>query len=177
MLPSSAAALAVSGRSVFLDATKLPSRILFMAGIKEIDLRVIHLLRDPRGYCNSARKHLGRSVELASREWASYQDHCEEARRKLPKVRWLRTRYEELCTDPDKHLAELCDFMGVPHLPAPEGYRSTAHHIIGNKMRSSSDPRRSIRLDEKWRETLSESEQRIVARVAGNQARRYGYDI
>jgi hypothetical protein len=171
------AALAVSGASVFLDATKIPSRIRFLAGIEEIGLRVIHLLRDPRGYCSSARKHWGRSVELASREWASNQDYCEDARRELPEVRWLRTRYEDFCTDPDKHLAELCDFMGVPHLPAPEEYRSTAHHIIGNRMRSSSDPRTSIRLDEKWRETLSESEQRIVARVAGNQARRYGYDI
>ena len=171
------AALLVSGTSIFLDATKIPSRILFLAGIEEIDLRVIHLLRDPRGYCHSARKHSGRSVELASQEWASNQYHLEDARRKLPEVRWLRTRYEDLCTDPDKYLAELCDFMGVPHLPAPEEYRSTAHHIIGNKMRSSSDPRTSIHLDEKWRETLSESEQRIVARVARNQARRYGYEF
>jgi len=171
------AALAVSGASVFLDATKIPSRIPFLAGIEEIDLRVIHLLRDPRGYCHSARKHSGRNVELASRDWASNQDYCEDARRELPKVRWLRTRYEDFCTDPDRHLAELCDFMGVSHLPAPEEYRSTAHHVIGNRMRSSSDPRTSIRLDEKWRETLSGSEQRIVARVAGKQARRYGYDI
>jgi hypothetical protein len=171
------AALSVSGASVFLDATKIPARIRFLAGIEEVDLRVIHLVRDPRGYCHSVRKHTGRSVESASREWASNQYHCDEARRSLPEVRWLQTRYEDLCTDPEGHLAEVCDFMGVPPLPAPEEYRSTTHHIIGNRMRSSSDPRTSIRLDEKWRETLSGSEQQLVARVAANQARRYGYEL
>jgi len=171
------AALAVSGASVFLDATKIPSRIPFLAGIEEIDLRVIHLLRDPRGYCHSVRKHSGRGVESTSREWTSNQDYCEEARRRFPEERWLRARYEDLCTDPDGFLAELCHFMGVSDLPAPEEYRSTPHHIVGNVMRSSSDPRMSIRLDEKWRETLSESEQQTVARLAGRQARRFGYDI
>ncbi|MCP4592741.1 MAG: sulfotransferase [bacterium] len=171
------AALEVSGKRVFLDATKYSSRIPLLSRIKDIDLRVIHLLRDPRAYCHSARKHQGKQAQPASREWAVYQYHFEEIRRRLSPERWMQLKYEALCADPDSHISALCDFMGVPPLGAPGDFRTLSHHIIGNKMRDASDPRSSIRLDEKWRETLSSPDLQVAARIAGRQARRYGYDL
>ena len=36
---------------------KQPDRLAQLTRIPELDLRVVHLLRDPRGWCNSRRKH------------------------------------------------------------------------------------------------------------------------
>src|SRR5207247_1938926 len=64
------AALDLAGREIFVDSTKNPERIRFLHGL-DLDLRVIHLIRDPRGYCNSCRTRprLGWPVEKGARSW------------------------------------------------------------------------------------------------------------
>ena len=49
--------------------------------------------------------------------------------------------------------------------------------IIGNNMWLRPDALRSVNLDEKWRDKLSADDLKIVRRIAGKHARKYGYDI
>ena len=49
--------------------------------------------------------------------------------------------------------------------------------IIGNNMRPRSDALRSVNLDEKWRDKLSADDLKIIRRIAGKHAWKYGYDI
>jgi len=44
-------------------------------------------------------------------------------------------------------------------------------------MRLRSDALRSVNLDEKWRDKLSADDLKIVRRIAGKHARKYGYDF
>src|SRR5207247_1388294 len=55
--------------SIFLDSSKDPARIKYLATIPSLQLRVVHLTRDGRGVVNSARKNLGMSARDASIEW------------------------------------------------------------------------------------------------------------
>ncbi len=44
-----AAIQSVTGAEVIVDSSKLPAYLWILAGIPELDLRVVHLVRDPRG--------------------------------------------------------------------------------------------------------------------------------
>lgn len=170
------AAIQASEKRVFLDATKHPSRIQLLAGM-DIDLRVIHLLRDPRGYCYSAKKNQNKSAYLASKEWVRVNRTADHYARLLPRERFRRIQYERFCADPQRVLNDLTDFLGVSPFTLPDNFRDSPHHIIGNRMRLSSDGRTTIRLDDKWQETLTAEDRATAARVAGPLARRYGYEI
>jgi hypothetical protein len=170
------AALEVARKSVFFDATKIPARILFLLGAK-LDLRVVHIVRDPRAYCYSARRHRGKSATVAGREWVEDHATIEQHLRRVPRDRWIRIRYEDVCRDPELYLSKLTEFAGAGRFVVPDDISDSEHHIIGNAMRKSPDRRRRIRLDESWKRALSNSEIDIVTAIAADLAGRYGYDL
>jgi hypothetical protein len=49
--------LSVTGKSVFFDASKNPMTIRHLASHPDIELRVVHLVRDARGTALSKRKN------------------------------------------------------------------------------------------------------------------------
>src|SRR5437867_1823222 len=89
------------GASVFLDSSKDPVRISYLARIPSLQLYVLHLIRDGRGVANSTRKHLGMSIHEASVEWRETHREIERVTRRFCHGRVLRVRYEDLCVDPD----------------------------------------------------------------------------
>jgi hypothetical protein len=170
------ACLDVSGKRIFLDATKQASRIPFLQRMNT-DLKVIHLVRDPRGYLHSARKYNDTPPQSAAHEFVTGHREIEFYLKKLPRDRWMRINYETICADPQRQLNELAAFMGAGPMTLPDDYRSQDYHVIGNRSRLRGDGRTKIRLDEKWRETLSPADLNAVTAVAGPLARSYGYDI
>jgi hypothetical protein len=170
------AALEAAGKSVFLDATKHPARIPLLAGLAG-DLKVLHLVRDPRGYCYSARKHRPHSAEVPAEDWVRVNEVAEYYGRGLGPDRWRRVTYESICSKPQRTLRVLTDFIGVEPYELPENFRDYPNHVVGNAMRLPSDGRVTIQLDEKWRQSLSREDLQVTARVAGELARKYGYEI
>lgn len=162
---------------VFVDASKRPGRALLLRRDPQIDLRVIHLVRDGRAVSRSTIRNLGRTVADGARSWAASLRHSEELRRTLPPERWLTVRHEDLCREPRATLARIFGFLGV----SPEheigdfqgDFRAGDHHVIGNRMRLSRTS--EIRLDERWRSELTPEQLRIVERIAGPELTRYGY--
>jgi hypothetical protein len=170
------ACLDVSGKKIFLDATKHADRIPFLTRMN-VDLKVIHLVRDPRGFLHSARKYDETNAERAARDFVRGHDEIEFHLKKLPRERWTRVNYETLCSDPGPRFDELAAFMGAGPMRLPDDYRAQDYHVIGNRSRLRKDGRTQIRVDEKWRETLSRADLDTVAAIAGPRARRYGYSI
>jgi hypothetical protein len=167
--------LQAAGKRVFLDATKDSSRIPFLQGL-DVDLRVIHLVRDPRGYLYSARKRRNPSPAEAGEFWVRGHRAVEARLARVPRDRWIRLRYEEIARDPEHKLSELTRFMGAGDFTMMADFNDYPHHIVGNSMRQSSERRAQIRLDEKWRREIPESELAEVWSVAGPLAREYGYE-
>ena len=172
------AALEASGKKVFFDATKSFRRIQLLRKISHLDLKVLHLVRDPRGYVFSASKHNRKPTHIAAREWVQENEHIDNNLRRLGPHQWIRLRYEEFCRELEKSLSRLAGFAGVePSGVLTDGFGEKEHHILGNNMRLRPDALRSVNLDEKWRDKLSADDLKIVRRIAGKHARKYGYDI
>lgn len=166
----------LQGGRAFVDSSKRPGRLLHLRRIPSFDVRVIHLVRDPRAVACSSVKNLGHTAEQGARSWTAAAELAERVRRHFPDQpgdRWLTLRYEDLCGDPDAALDRVSRFIGVqPGFRVPD-FRAFEHHIIGNRMRLSGVS--EIRLDERWKTTLTPDQVRAVDGVAGTAARRYGY--
>jgi len=163
----------IKGCEVFLDSSKRPERATLMQRSGEFDLRVIHLVRDGRAVSWSSMKHLGIGPQDAARSWLGDNQASENARRYFPADRWMTLRYEDLCADPDGTLARIHAFSGIPSRNGFHNFRAVDHHIIGNQMRLSSTS--EIRLDEKWKTTLTPEQMAAIDRLVAPLNRRYGY--
>jgi hypothetical protein len=168
-------ALELTSAQWFLDASKDWNTLDFLRKTKEIHLKVIHLRRDPRGFCNSQRKHKGSRVEKTAKLWVRYNRMIEGVLEKLSSGCVYPLNYEDFCRSPADSLGKITAFLGIPAISTPNDFRSIPHHIIGNRMRLPSDERTTISLDDKWRQELSEEEKDAVQRIAGKLAERYGY--
>jgi hypothetical protein len=163
----------IRGARAFADASKRPGRALLLRRLPDLDLRVLHLVRDGHAVSRSCMRNLGYTPEVAARSWAGSARDAERLRERFPAERWMTLRYEDLCRDPDAALDRVFRFVDVdPSRRAPD-FLSTDHHIIGNRMRLS--PVSEIRLDERWRTDLPPDQIRTVERIAGPELRRHGY--
>ena len=123
---------------------------------KEMDVRVIHLVRDVRSW-------------LHSRLRASKQAHrfCSEARTlaRWWYVNWklerilkrsacpvLHLGYEELALRPEVALRHVCAWLGVSFAPSmlKPGCNSRSHILSGNRMRFDSQKNNAILYDDSW---------------------------
>jgi hypothetical protein len=167
----------LKGCDLFLDSSKRPERATFMRrfGPSETfgDMRVLHLVRDPRAVSCSAMKNLGVGPEEAALSWLNDNRGSEHARRFFPADRWMTLRYEDLCTEPRKVLEQVYGFLGVPAKSAVHDFRAVEHHIIGNRMRLASTA--EIRLDESWKHTLTPEQVAAIDRRVASLSLRYGY--
>lgn len=168
------AVLARTGKPVFIDTSRDHQRPKYLAMHPRLDLKVIHLFRDPRGNAASIMKHTGAGAATAARQWRHYNVEARRVRRYLPPNAWLSLRYEDLCADPPAVFDRIADFLGVRRAAIQIGARSGESHIIGNKMRLKAVS--EIREDRSWETRLTEADLAVLARIAGRTSRALGYE-
>jgi hypothetical protein len=168
------AVLARTGKTVFVDTARDHQRPKFLALNPMLDVKVIHLIRDPRGNSASMVKHLGVDVATAARQWTHSNVEAARLRRYLPEESWMSLHYEALCADPAGVLDRISDFLGIGPPMMQNGFRASASHIIGNKMRMKGFG--EIREDLSWQTRLGGAELSTIARIAGSTSRGFGYD-
>jgi len=166
------AVLAETGATVFLDTTKLLTRLLHLLAIPALDLRIVWLTRDVRGYANSARRR-GARVDEAATTWRRDQEAIGALVGSLSPGRALHVRYEDLCRHPFETLRNIFLFSGLEAL-APDALETPRPaHVLGNQMRT--EGAREVVLDERWRQELSASQMADIERVAGAMNARLGH--
>jgi len=170
------ACLEVAGKSVFLDATKHPSRISELKRISNLNLRIIHLIRDPRGYCNSALKKREVPIKTSARRWVEGNRAAQEQLRALPRDNWLSVNYESLVSQPHSAFSRLAEFLGADSFNLPENFRAGPHHIVGSRMRLASH-QTTVEIDESWRRELSAKDLKTISKISGAFAHQWGYDL
>ena len=164
------------GASIFLDSSKDPVRIRYLADIRSLQLYVVHLVRDGRGVVNSTRKNLGMSVREASIEWRDTHLEIERVAKRFSDGRTLRVRYEDLCANPDGVLAGALTLIGASgSIAATTEATNREMHVLGNRMRLKGVL--PIRLDESWRLEMSRADLAIFAPIAGSLNVKYGYGV
>lgn len=187
--------LELTGARIVVDSSKSALRLKYLLPIRELVIRVIHVVRDGRAvsltytdewtFADAANPSLRgggggthrapprRSMAEAAREWMRSNQAAEAVLSKLPQDRWTRIRYEDLCRDPVASLQRINGFLGLdPEHPRID-HRSVSQHVIGNGMRL--DTTATIRLDNRWESTLAAHDLREFERIAGKANRHYGY--
>jgi hypothetical protein len=167
--------LEACNKSVFLDASKSADAIRHFNREADLDLRVVHLVRDVRGFSCSRRKNKGESdLRKIAGLWARAHSNIERQLERLPPERWLRIRYEDVCNSTLDTLNRFFQFCALHPLRADDILAPREHHIVGNRMRLSNFS--VIRPDESWRRQLTIREQDEIASVASRLHLRYGYE-
>jgi hypothetical protein len=166
--------LAVTGKRVFVDTSKDRLRLRALRKFSSFDLRVIHLVRDVRGVVASRlRRNVGVEAREAARQWARLHQRHQRMLDAWPEAYRIQIRYEDLCQDVQSALTRLYRFCGVDPEFRIGDFRSMPHHIVGNAMRLANLS--EIRLDEQWRNLLTEDQIKEIYGVAGGLSRQFGY--
>jgi hypothetical protein len=169
------AVLEVSGKKVLLDASKQPQRIVHLAHIPGVDLRVVHLIRHPGGFVYSLRRSREVPVAESARTWAERNVEIERLVSGMPKNKVLRVRHEDFCTDPQGVMDNIFKLADLPSIPIPDNLRDIKHHLLGNPMRTRGDTK--ITRNDAFERELTPDETSTYKSIAGSVARRYGYSV
>lgn len=182
----------VSGDEVVVDSTKRPSTAYLLAGTPGVDLRVVHVVRDPRGVVHSWAKLVEvpagagprstmkrRSGLEVTRRWVTVTALFTRLARRVPSV---TVRYEDLVSDPRRALEPVIQLTEVAaavptaldFLRDREFDAGHRHTVAGGRVRMRSGPI-SLRLDEEWRTGLAPGRRRLVAWATWATRRRFGY--
>lgn len=168
------AVLERTGKKVFVDTTRDHQRPKYLARHPLLDIRVIHLIRDPRGNSASIMKHAGKNVATAARQWRRYNVEAARVRSYLPEASWMSLHYEDLCADSSGVLDRISDFLGVRRATVQPGSQDHQNHIIGNRMRLKGLT--EIREDLSWQTRFTAAELATIARIAGAASHKFGFN-
>jgi hypothetical protein len=162
-----------------IDASKSPYRLLWLKQCSHFNLRVIHLVKDPRAFVYSISKEDDGSMSRTRIARATFRWNAENYffdrlfATRFGDEEVMRIQYEELARNPESVVQRIFDWLVVPYEGNVLGeFRGVNHGIAGNPMRHRKG---GIKPDEKWREALSPAAQRLVRCVSSGLARKYGY--
>ena len=180
-----------SGSDVVVDSSKNPSRAFALSMVEGVDLRLIHMVRDCRGVLWSGKKRFrkddragiskddnGKSITQTMKIWTVANLVTDQLRRRLPRGRSIRLRYEDLIAYPHGEIRRIGDLaeMNLESLAAAVGSGESlnvGHTIAGNRIRMSGSV--ELRPDVEWIEKLTWREQAACWSLVGWLMKAYGY--
>ncbi|MFI5285587.1 MAG: sulfotransferase [Candidatus Dormibacteria bacterium] len=187
-----AAIAGVTGCRVIVDSSKLPAYANVLAATPGIDLRVVHLIRDPRGaaYSWSSRKTLADGAtrshmeQIGPAKSAVLWDVWNFAGGVLFKGspdRYLRLRYEDFVSDPPGSIRTILGMVGMEdaELPFINGHeaRTTPNHSVAGNPDRLRHGVITLRSDDRWRHAMKPRNRRLVSTLASPLLLRYGYPL
>lgn len=185
------AAAAVAGQpKVLLESSKHLSTAALMALDDAIDLRVLHLVRDPRGVAYSWTKDVERP-ETDGEVMPTYRPARTAARWVTDNLGFealalwvptLRLRYEDVLADPTGSLRAIAEFVELDEANLDLNFiagetvtlSKPMHSVAGNPLRFGGDEMK-LALDEAWKTKLDSAQRRLVTTITAPMLWRYGY--
>jgi hypothetical protein len=187
-----ASAARAGGARVLVDSSKGAPIAYLIATLTEIDLYLVHLVRDPRACAYSFAKtklkpgeplryYNRRRPATSSLHWLRRNAIIEALLRRRLGDRYLRVRYEDFAESPRQTVGAICSLLGEPDavLPFHDEHLvrfSPTHTIAGNPPRSSRGELR-IRPDDEWRVQMDRRAQRLAMLAAAPLMPRYRYSL
>jgi len=181
----------VSGKSIIVDSSKNPLRAFVLSFIPGIDLHLIHLVRDGRGVAWSLKKSFtknekaGVQIDLKSHPiwrsaitWSLANIQSAWVRQQLEEKKSIQVKYEDFIAEPGKILFQIGQLIGlefdevVMALDAGDSMK-VGHTVAGNRLRMSCAVK--LRLDEEWKQKMSQIELWQFSAIAGWILRKYRY--
>ena len=181
----------VSGCMTIVDSSKGMERAHVLSLIPDIDLKVIQLVRDPRGVVWSHKKALMKDLEKrllrdtypqpawrTALYWCRMNLLAEWLRRQVGPERAMLVRYEDFTLETLPVLQKIGDFIGVDFSNIQQAINQGeklyfGHTIAGNRVRLQGELR--LKFDQEWRYHLSPRDRRVTEIISGWLMARYGY--
>ncbi len=189
-----AALLDESGTSTVVDSSKHSSLAFCLRHHRDIDLRVVHVVRDSRGVAYSWTKDMSRPESAAGRQQMTRYSPVRSAllwnannaslavlgRLGTPR---LLLRYEDFVADPIAAVRRVAAFADLPiagsdldFLGPGHADLTASHTVAGNPMRFRTG-RIEVRRDDAWRRQLPRRQQRMISALTAPLLSRYGYPL
>lgn len=178
-----------TGCEVIIDSSKYPPEALLLDERDDIDLAIVHLVRDSRAVAHSwtrkkVRPEIHWKEELMPRyppaqtavAWNVFNLFFERLGAGATPMRTVR--YEDLVTEPNEALNTIVEMTGGE--PTAMGRTSlhfelsTNHTVSGNPTRFH-DGELTLYFDEKWRTEMNPASGLLVSTLTWPLLRRYGY--
>jgi hypothetical protein len=178
---------------VVVDSSKHSALAHVLRFADDVDLRVVHVVRDPRGVAYSWTKTVARPETDGAEDMTRYSParsallwNAHNAAFGLLARRGVgvrRIQYEEFLSDPRAALIRLADFAGLAltaddlaFLRPEYADLKVGHSAAGNPMRFTVG-RLPLRRDDDWVRALPSGQRRLVGAVCAPMLRAYGYPL
>lgn len=156
----------------------------------EAQPHLIFLKRDGRGVVNSYRRKYGdRPLEQIIENWITNIQKAQALFEVFPGPKTI-LHYEDLATNTDRALQNLCDFLSIPYEPEMRNFSQKTYHLLGgnngtqflatghqsNELLQVMTPsnrqyyqthKSDIILDVRWQQELSPEHLQLFAHLAG----------
>ncbi|WP_209020703.1 sulfotransferase [Nocardioides sp. 1609] len=184
------AARETSGARVVIDSSKVAPTALALSHHDELDLRILHIVRDSRGVAFSWSKQVARPEtggtedmpRLTGRQstqlWLSHNLALSAVTHRGVPI--ARIRYEDLVRDAAGTIDDVWRRLDLPPpavLPMIDDHTvelHPTHSVAGNPMRFRTGTTR-LQPDTEWREAMDARERRIVTAMSLPLLKFYGY--
>lgn len=154
------AILAESGKRVLVDASKRFDRLRRLQASGLFDIRVVHLLRDPRAYAYSSlltERRKGHPASVFYRKLLRWQNKNLGIRTIYARQwNYTRLRYEDLVRAPEAALRKVLDCVDMtPDLEFLAGSRRVVQHEFSGNKRVFGQQSLSLTFDRRYLSELS----------------------
>lgn len=159
----------VSGKPILVDSSKNMGRACMLLRFWPEKVRVIHLVRDPRGTLWSQMK---RNIEQEYKLPVTAMVHYSFKNLMAAFVQWhapkntvLRVRYEDICMQPRTEIERIGAFLELPMTSLTDILEKTGtfrvpYLLDGNRVRRQTEI--ELRFDNQWRQNLSRKEHALA---------------
>lgn len=176
---------------IIVDSSKFPSHGYVIDLIDEVDLYVVHLIRDPRAVAFSWRREKVYDLKESQSELLPRHSLAASALRWLVwnaiveylwgsrTGRYFRIRYEDFVLNPIRSIEQLRDFVSEESdidffSDSRTANVTPTHEVSGNPSRFTKDTVR-ISEDQEWSNAMKPWEKRWIETISWPLMLRYGY--
>lgn len=185
------AVAAETGARFIIDSSKLPTYTYLLSLVDSIDLRIVHLIRDPRAVAFSRARpkrqldtaevrEMTRSGPVKSAaDWLTWNTTIRALFGKGTNP-YMILKYEDLISEPEasvERVLELADEQGAAtsHMHGNRVELAVNHTVSGNPGRFTTGTIK-LELDEAWRRDMSAKDRKTVERITKPARRSFGYE-
>lgn len=183
-----------TGAAVVVDSSKNPSDTMAAALAPDVDVHLLHVVRDPRAAAYSAmqaKSYGGSAARHSMRQFTATRNTVHWDVRNLlielcvkPMLaadRYRRVRYEDLMAAPREAFSDIAAWVGLDPAELPFSGESSvrmarSHTVMGNPNRRD-DGDTTLRLDTRWVDRLGARDRWMAAMLASLLLARYGYSF
>ncbi len=162
---------------IVIDSSKNIFKALALYEYNPSAVRIILLARDGRGvYLSRLNSNVPRKEAVVS--WVKYYQRALPLLSKVVRPEhFLKVRYEDIASQPEKIMKKICKFSGVSFEPSMLDFTAGIRHSVnGNQDARFSRQKKGILLNELWKEKLTQEDLEVFDKYGGLTNRRLGYN-